>query len=207
MSARAAAAELRRRGLMLVLSSPSGAGKTTLVAPAARRAIRRSALGLRDDAHAAAERDRGRRLSFHRRRASSPSMMRARRVARMRRGVRPLLRHAARAGRGGARGRAATCCSTSTGRARSSCRKRWRDDVVRVFMLPPSAEELRARLIGAPRIRRDDRGQAAWPRPRTRSATGRNMTTSSSTATSTMPIATSTPSCGRAPAAAPRAPA
>ena len=67
----------------------------------------------------------------------------------MGRGVRQLLRHAARAGRGGARARAATCCSTSTGRARSSCATRCATDLVSVFVLPPSIAELERRLHDA----------------------------------------------------------
>ena len=39
-----------------------------------------------------------------------------------------------------------TCCSTSTGRARSSSTPRCAQDVVSVFVLPPSAAELKSRL-------------------------------------------------------------
>ena len=39
-----------------------------------------------------------------------------------------------------------TCCSTSTGRAPSSCVRRRSVDVVSVFILPPSAAELERRL-------------------------------------------------------------
>ena len=38
------------------------------------------------------------------------------------------------------------CCSTSTGRARSSCRQQARDDLVSVFVLPPVHDELERRL-------------------------------------------------------------
>ena len=47
--------------------------------------------------------------------------------------------------------RAATCCSTSTGRERSNCARRAGSDLVSVFILPPSAGELERRL--------DTRGQ------------------------------------------------
>ena len=40
----------------------------------------------------------------------------------------------------------ATCCSTSTGRAPSSCRRRWVADVVSIFILPPTMAELQSRL-------------------------------------------------------------
>ena len=49
------------------------------------------------------------------------------------------------------------------------------EDLVRIFILPPSAEELRERLIG----RAQDSAStvaSAWPRRRTRSATGPNTT-------------------------------
>ena len=42
--------------------------------------------------------------------------------------------------------RAATCCSTSTGRARSNCARKRRSDLVSVFILPPSIGELERRL-------------------------------------------------------------
>ena len=45
-----------------------------------------------------------------------------------------------------AQARAAMCCSTSTGRAPSNLRERARDDLVSVFILPPSSGELARRL-------------------------------------------------------------
>ncbi len=55
-----------------------------------------------------------------------------------------------------------------------------REDLVSVFILPPSHDELERRL----RTRAQDSEDvvaAAWPRPPTKSAIGRNTTTSSST--------------------------
>ena len=46
----------------------------------------------------------------------------------------------------GARRRAATCSSTSTGREPRQIAEALPDDIVRVFILPPSMAELRARL-------------------------------------------------------------
>ena len=86
-------------------------------------------VGFGDDAAAAAERDRRRALSF-RQPAPISRACAIRRAAGMGRGARQFLRHAARAGREGAGRKAATCCSTSTGRARSSCYEKMRDDVV-----------------------------------------------------------------------------
>ena len=69
-----------------------------------------------------------------------------RRSARSGRSARQWLRHAATAGRRGARRWGATCCSTSTGRAPRQVREALGGDVVSVFILPPSMKELRARL-------------------------------------------------------------
>ena len=112
--------------------------------PAGKRSRPRT-VGQRDHAAAPRQRDRGRALpllSHARVRAAA----RFRRAAGMGRGARQLLRHAARAGRGGDGARAATCCSTSTGRAPSSSRRRCAADIVSIFILPPSMTELKARL-------------------------------------------------------------
>ena len=49
--------EISRRGIMLVLSSPSGAGKTTLTRESAAKRRERLALGFCDHTRTAAERD------------------------------------------------------------------------------------------------------------------------------------------------------
>ena len=135
---------VERRGLMFVLSSPSGAGKTTLS---------RLLMERRQGSRCRCRRRRGRcglvrskaaiiiswtRLASNRwpSRANywngplcSKTAM-ARRARRSRRRCR----------------RDRTCCSISTGRARSNCGKKPRADVVSVFILPPSAADLEKRL-------------------------------------------------------------
>ena len=130
---------------MLILSSPSGAGKTTLTRNLFEQdhSIRLSVSVTTRPAPAL--RDRRRALPLHRHRGFRRDA-RARRSARMGRGARQLLRHA-RAGRWSRRSRkAGTCCSTSTGRARVQIVEKMRADVVSVFVLPPSMAELKARL-------------------------------------------------------------
>ena len=137
----------RRRGLMLVMSSPSGAGKTsisrrvlelepelTLSISVTTRPQRPGEtdgvhyhfiVSARFDAHG-----RGRRAA-RARRASTATTMARRALLSSRRWP-----------------AAATCCSTSTGRAPSSCAPRPTDDMVGVFILPPSLAELERRLRG-----------------------------------------------------------
>ena len=114
---------LQRRGLMLVLSSPSGAGKTTL----SRRLLESDhdiAMSVSATTRAAApERDRGQGLFLRHARRVRPDGA-----------GRRFLEHATvfgnrygtpkAAGDDGAGSGAATCCSTSTGRAPSSCTSR-----------------------------------------------------------------------------------
>ncbi len=132
---------IQRRGLMLVLSSPSGAGKTTLsrqlldndkqIQLSVSCTTRRSGPARRD----------GVDYRFVDT-ATFRGMIERKRVPRVRRGVRPLLRNA-EARRSTRRWRpAATCCSTSTGRARSNCATRAGADLVTVFILPPSTRDL-----------------------------------------------------------------
>ena len=130
---------------MLVVSSPSGAGKTTLT----RNLLAQE----KDISLSVSVTTRERRPSeidgVHYHFISMRAVRgdaRRRRPARMGRGARQLLRHAARAGREGAGGRATTCCSTSTGRGRGSFIRRCATDIVSVFVLPPSAAELKSRL-------------------------------------------------------------
>ena len=93
------------------------------VAHAAEGRSRRRAVGVGDDAAEAARRSQRPRLSFHR---SRPLRRHgeSRRAAGVGRSIRPLLRHAAPAGARRRCARAATCCSTSIGRARNNCAKR-----------------------------------------------------------------------------------
>ena len=115
--------EISRRGIMLVLSSPSGAGKTTLTRNLLReeenvslsvsvttRPRRPSEIeGVHyffvSQRHFEAMRDGGELLEWAEVHGD-------------------YLRHPARAGGADARAMAATCCSTSTGRAPVSCWRR-----------------------------------------------------------------------------------
>ncbi len=156
-----------RRGLMLVLSSPSGAGKTTLSRMLLDADPIGRAVGLGDDAaRAAPTRSTARDYHFIDR-ARSTRMVRERRAARMGRGVRQLLRHAARAGRGGARGRARRAVrhrlAGHAAVAREGARRHGEH-------LRAAAVDRRARAAPAhARARRRARDQAAaWRRPATR---------------------------------------
>ena len=166
---------IARRGLMLVLSSPSGAGKTTLSRKLLDRTNTTSQLSVSVTTRPRRpRRDRRRALSFHRRRRSSRQM---RDAASCSNGPRcTAITTARRASRWRTRSpRAATCCSTSTGRARSSCARRRASDVVSVFVLPPSAAELKC---AAERARRGQRRESSRQRMRNGvrrdRATGRN---------------------------------
>ena len=181
---------MRRRGLIVILSSPSGAGKTTLTRMLLQdKALDLSLVDIGDDAAAALVRGRRRPLSFHR---SSPvrSDEGGGRPARIRRGPRQLLRHAARAGDADARRRArravrhrlagraagARGARGATSSASSSCRRRWRSCA--------------RGSIAAPRIRRR-RSRSGWRTPSARSSAGASTTTSSSTTICSAPTAAS----------------
>ena len=60
-------AEFARRGVMLVLASPSGAGKSSISRALFEQDPNISPVGVGDDARAPHRRDRGHALSFHRR--------------------------------------------------------------------------------------------------------------------------------------------
>ena len=96
---------VERRGLMFVLSSPSGAGKTTLSRMLMRADARPADVGIGD--HAADAAGRGRRQAITTSSTSSASKRWSQNgeLARMGPRVRQPLRHAARAGRDGAVGR------------------------------------------------------------------------------------------------------
>ena len=130
---------------MLVLSSPSGAGKSTIARNLLESDPELRALGQRDDAAAPRQRDRGRPLSFRVACASSSGCAIPTRCSNGRRCT--AISTARRASRSRRRWpKAATCCSTSTGRAPSSSRRRCAADIVSIFILPPSMTELKARL-------------------------------------------------------------
>ena len=180
-------------GLMLILSSPSGAGKTTLTACCCKRQELDLTLSISAD-HARGPVERGRRhsLSFHRPR-SVRAAARRRRIARIRRGPRQFLWHAARAGRGRSGRRAGDVLfdidyqGTQSGRKNAARR---RDH------LHPAAvdERMRARLERARRTVRttiDKRLDNA----RIRSAVGRITISCWSTTTSRTVSMTSRRSC------------
>ena len=136
---------VERRGLMFVLSSPSGAGKTTLSrllidrmpglkmsVSATTRPMRPGEVDGRDYLFV----DKSRFEQMAKRRTSCwngppcSTIATARRARRSKPRCRP----------------DRTCCSTSTGRAPSNCGRRRGADVVSVFILPPSAADLEKRL-------------------------------------------------------------
>ena len=171
----------RRRGLLIVLSSPSGAGKSTIsrmllkadpeVTMSISATTRPMRPGERDD------------VDYHF--VADPEFDRAdrgRRVRRMGAGVRLSLRHAQGAGEGRAQGRAATSCSTSTGRARSSSIRRWaRTSSASSSCRRRWPNSSAACAIAAPTATRSS--PAACSAPRARSAIGPNMIMCWSTAT------------------------
>ena len=115
--------KIARRGLMFVLSSPSGAGKTTL-SRMLLKADRNIALSVSVTTRPKRRGEvNGRDYHFIDRRPLHRDGE-IRRSSGMGGGVRPSLRHAAPPGGAGVAAPAATCCSTSTGRARSNCGKR-----------------------------------------------------------------------------------
>ena len=137
---------IQRRGLMLVLSSPSGAGKTTL----SRQLLDNDKQIQLSVSCTTRQKRPGERDGVDYRfvdTATFRGMIERKRVPRIRRGVRPTT--TARRRRRSTRRwpAAATCCSTSTGRARSSSRDKGRADLVTVFILPPSTRDLEKRLL------------------------------------------------------------
>ena len=151
--------EIARRGLLLVMSSPSGAGKTTLSRALLASRSPHPHVGLGDDAAAAAAaRSTARTIS------SSP------------RSASPQMRDAASCSNG------RKCSAISTARravpvedalakgrdvlfdidwqGTQQLAQAMEDDLVRIFILPPSAEELRDRLIKRAQDSRLGRRQA-----------------------------------------------
>ena len=136
---------VERRGLMFVLSSPSGAGKTTL-----SRLLLEREPGLKMSVSATTRPMRpgevdGRDYFF----VDKPKFEAMVDAAANCSNGRPCstistVRRARRSKRRCRRDR--TCCSTSTGRARSNCTKRRASTSSGVFILPPSAADLEKRL-------------------------------------------------------------
>ena len=152
-----------RRGLMLVLSSPSGAGKTTLsrrlleVDPQVQLSVSATTRPQRPS-----EVD-GRALSFCRPRAFRRNGAQAASCSNGRRSS--AIATARRASRWKRRSRAGrTYCSISIGRARNSCATRLRKDFVSVFLLPPSVPELERRLTTRAQDPRRRDPRTAWPK-------------------------------------------
>ena len=113
-------------------------------ARADERRRRPADVGVGDDAADAARRSRRQGLLFHRQAA-----LRCHGEEQRAAGHAPVFDHfygTPRAPVEAALAAGATCCSTSTGRARSSCARRRGSDVVSVFILPPSAADLEKRL-------------------------------------------------------------
>ena len=110
----------RRRGLMLVMSSPSGAGKTSISRRVLELEPELDAVDLGHHPSAAAGREPTACTTCSSTRTAFATMAAGGELLEHATRLRPLLRHA----QGGCRGRrwpaAATSCSTSTGRGRSS---------------------------------------------------------------------------------------
>ncbi|MEZ5801179.1 MAG: guanylate kinase [Nitratireductor sp.] len=136
---------IERRGIMLVLSSPSGAGKSTIARNLLDNVSQPFHVGLGHHQAQTRQRNRWCPLSFHfhpgiRAAARSPDALLEwaevhgnsmhHRAIRWKRQWRT----------------AVTCCSTSAGRVACNWREKARGDVVSVFILPPSMAELKARL-------------------------------------------------------------
>ena len=134
-----------RRGMILILSSPSGAGKTTLT----RMLMQDRALDLTLSVSVTTRKRRPSEVDGIHYRFMRPARIRAdegrRRTARMGRGARQRLRHAAKpVEKVLAEGR--DMLFDIDWQGAKQVRERLGDDVVSIFVLPPSMRELRARL-------------------------------------------------------------
>ena len=182
---------VERRGLMFVLSSPSGAGKTTL----SRLLIERDAgpenVGVGDHAADAAGRGRRPRLFLRRqdrasrRWSSSGELLEWATVFDNRYGTpRAPVEAALSAGQ--------DVLFDIDWQGTQQLREKARADVVSVFILPPSAADLEKRLHTRAQDS-DEVIRGRMSRASHESAIGRSTTTSSSTTTSTTP----SPKCSR----------
>jgi guanylate kinase len=135
---------IQRRGLMLVLSSPSGAGKSTI----ARNLLEKDS-GLELSVSVTTRPRRASEIDgvhYHFLAPREFERLRDRRIAGMGRGARQLLRLAARAGRTGHGRRPRYPVRHRLAGRASAGQEKMRADVVSIFVLPPSMAELMARL-------------------------------------------------------------
>ncbi len=162
----------QRRGLMLVLSSPSGAGKTTLSrrcwqtdpdivmsVSATTRAPRPSEVDGKDYFFISPEK--------------FDAMAEGRRIPGTCHRVWQQVRHAQGACHGGAGGGKDVLFDIDW-QGTQQLKMQAREDLVSVFVVPPTKTSWSGGCASAPRIPKTWSGRA-WPRPMTRSATGRNM--------------------------------
>ncbi len=134
--------------LLILRSSPSGAGKTTLTRSSLERFPELRFSRLAHDAPAARQRGRRQRLPLRRSRGASSEMVARGRVPRVGRGPRQPLRHVDRRDRRARhdRGSRGMIFDIDYQGARQISAKV--PDVVGVFILPPSMQELERRLRG-----------------------------------------------------------
>ena len=185
-------AQIKRRGLMLVLSSPSGAGKTTL-----SRLLLESDPNVAMSVSATTRPKRpgevdGRDYFF----IADEKFQRMVEAG-------EFLEHALVFGHRYGTPREPVLEALTAGRdvlfdidwqGTQQLRQQVREDVVTIFVLPPSRAELERRLHTRAQIWPRS-WQSAWPRPMTSSAIGPNTTTSLSTRMSPAPRPRSQPSC------------
>ena len=136
---------IARRGLMLVLSSPSGAGKTTLSRMLLEADRRYRAVGVGDDAAAAAGRGRRTRLSLHRPPRASTRWCEAGELLEWAEVFGNCYGTPRAPGRGGAARRPRRAVRHRLAGHAAAAREGARD-LVSVFILPPSIPELERRL-------------------------------------------------------------
>ncbi len=184
---------MRRRGMILILSSPSGAGKTTLT----RMLLQDKAFDLTLSISVTTRPRRSSEVDgIHYHFIDRPrfdQMKGAGELLEFGRGARLLLRHAARAGDAGARrGTRHAVRHRLAGRAAGARDAGGRR---RQHLHPAALDERNCApgLSAAPRIR-ERRSRSASPIRGARSSAGDNTTTSSSTTTSSAPTPKSPPS-------------
>ena len=163
-----------RHGIIFIVSGPSGAGKSTLVEALLARVPELTVSVSCTHARRRGERAERPRVSLRRRRTSSRAGATPHEFAEWAEVARRALRYAARAARRRDRARAATCCSTSTSRARGASSALYRRRGRRGDGVPAVVGRARAPAARAPHRGRGDRRAPADARPRggaTRSST------------------------------------